>query len=115
MTYAIVSESSKGGVFQVICVACREEMGTMHIDDIRHAILAKGPVICPDCRRRKCDYCGELKGKELEKCTGMDGYGIYHICPSCKKMESDYFNPIYTRHMILASVKDLGRGEAIQQ
>lgn len=50
-----------GRLWSVICHRCDTGIGVMSADTLLRAILAtwdRGGVLCPNCRRRRCEVCG---------------------------------------------------------
>lgn len=58
-------------------------------DVIRTAINRRGPIFCPDCRARKCDYCGVVFPDRVNRVV-KTGDGL---CASCENGSVDLFNP----------------------
>jgi len=59
MSYALCV-MYESGVYEVYCVDCKAEIGTMRGDTIRRAIIhnaGKGGVKCPNCRKHTCKQC----------------------------------------------------------
>jgi hypothetical protein len=51
----------EGGRWHVDCIQCYDFIGIMTGHQVAQAIrltLGRGGVLCPECRKRTCDFCG---------------------------------------------------------
>lgn len=58
---AFPTETSEGYLWDVSCVDCSENIGTMHSRVLQKALVAcfaKGGIKCPSCRAVSCEICG---------------------------------------------------------
>lgn len=100
MTYALAIQ--QGEKFEVSCANCLEGIGTMDGEMLQRAIMARGAVICPSCRLRKCDFCGAVKERRLPF-TGLYGPGgAARICPLCVQHKRNAGLPEYVRETIVS-------------
>lgn len=113
MTYAITMATGVRGVHLVSCAACRSDLGTMRGDTIRRAIAAKGPIICPECRLRKCDFCGRLTQRRLPLTGAAYGAGAYRVCPLCVQKKLNQRLPNCEKVLNLAGQKELALNEEL--
>lgn len=111
MSYVLTVDIDREGVYEVLCTHCRESLGTMPIDIMMGAIRAKGPILCPGCRLRHCDYCGRITRYRLPTTQGAFASGLYRICPLCVQKKSSMklpeFEKSITSHIIEPSFLEL--------
>lgn len=90
MTYALCVGTSERGIYEVQCACCLKGFGTMKGETIRTAIVSRGPLLCPDCRRKKCDYCGQVLPVAVArvKTTG-DGICVECVCRGVNPLEPE--------------------------
>lgn len=103
MSFALTVGLDRVGVYEVICTHCRESLGTMTTEMIARAIQLKGPILCPGCRLRHCDYCGRITKHRLPSTQGPFASGLYRICPLCvqgrRSMTLPEFEKKVTNHI----------------
>lgn len=95
MTYSICERIGELDVFKVCCAACSNDLGTMTSEMIREALRFRGPVICPECRQRKCDFCGFLR---VER-TQVVGNNQDRICLPCHINKRHLAAPLFVLSM----------------
>ncbi len=83
-TTASTSTQILSGIWEVRCVRCGKEIGTMSSAILMGAIRFaqdKGGVMCPGCRALACKICGEeLHGfAGTSCCWGKEGTPLEHI------------------------------------
>lgn len=60
----------------VWCLACGQDLGSMTLEQVTRALRWRGDLLCPDCRSRRCDYCGYIGVDELETRAHPDRDGL---------------------------------------
>jgi len=113
MSYAITIETGERGIYLVFCAACREDLGTMTMDTIRVAIQVRGPIICPGCRLRKCDFCGVIKRHRLPLTGGPFAAGAYRVCPLCVQMKRNQKLPDFDKVWTMTAQREVALNEVI--
>ena len=101
MTYSIAEETEQRGVLRVFCAACNFHLGTMRLPTIMRAMSLKGPLICPECRTRKCDYCGRMQEHKILITGQPFGEGSFKICPVCLTFGAEENAPQCEKILIL--------------
>ena len=115
MSFAITIETEKRGVYLVFCAVCRWDIGTMKAEDIKRAILAKGPVLCPACRIRKCDFCGVVKKHRLPLTGGAGGAGAWRVCPLCVQMKKNQSWPESEKSVRFVAQHEVALNEVVMK
>lgn len=98
MTFSLCSETSLPGVYRVNCANCQLGLGTMNADTIMRALMRRGPIICWQCRLKKCDYCGEVGDWDLPFMEGEK----YRACFKCVDTEQIIWPPEYAFALTVA-------------
>lgn len=93
MTFALAKEIPTTGKYEVSCASCLSPVGVMDVPTIMRAISSRGPIICPECRSRKCDYCGKVMKRRLP----FVGHSLNRICTSCVRGKKHLTPPAMSR------------------
>lgn len=108
MSYALATAILETGQYDVTCAGCYSDIGVMSGPMIREAMWARGPLLCPNCRQRKCDFCGRLVKHKLP----FTSYGFARICPLCVQGRKNLQPPTHYRKLI-GSTRELMLNEGI--
>lgn len=103
MSFALAELIPEVGCYRVFCVACLETFGTMTGDSIARAVHARGPMICPRCRRRHCDFCGRVTTFRLSFVQGHR----WRTCPVCVQERVTKSVPAFTEIVRVSSLGNI--------
>lgn len=84
MSNIAICERKNETAFEVFCLRCMRSIGTMNGDTLSSAIEAnrqRGGVLCPECRKASCRYCGTML-------TGNSKDGVCWFCELEKKIKT---------------------------
>ena len=98
MTYGMFQQVGFRGNCEVFCSFCRASIGTMTLETIARAGRERGPLLCPHCRRHKCDWCGEV-GCEVSFECGQSGN---RVCSGCYRLGLSADVPDFTLKLVFS-------------
>lgn len=76
LTLRALCDLGELGNWQVWCLRCKEEVGTMSSKTLNDAIWrtrSRGGILCPPCRAASCAKCGDELERKSEKAKGECG------------------------------------------